>query len=64
MKTKTIPAENVLAAHEQAAAEIGELRRKGKPCHLEEHVDDGGHHVDVIEDRGEKRESARHAESD
>ncbi|WP_193212452.1 hypothetical protein [Luteolibacter marinus] len=50
MKAKSIPASDVLAAHEKAALEIGELRRKGKPCHLEEHADAGGLHIDVIED--------------
>jgi hypothetical protein len=48
MKTRIMPATDVLAAHEQAALEIGELRRKGIPCHLEDRADRSGHHVDVV----------------
>jgi hypothetical protein len=48
MITRCIPAADVLAAHEQAALEIGVLRRKGVHCHLEEHADRSGHHVDVV----------------
>ena len=44
---------DVLVAHEQAAMEVGELRRRGIHCHLEEHADESGHHVDVVrEPRG------------
>jgi len=35
----SIPAADVLVAHERAAMEIGELRRRGIHCHLEEHAD-------------------------
>jgi hypothetical protein len=45
-----IPAHETLAAHEQAAAEITELRRKGIHCHIEEHVTTGGHCLDVVVD--------------
>ncbi len=48
MKEISIPATDVLAAHEQAAQEIGELRRKGVPCHLEEHSDATGHRIDIV----------------
>lgn len=49
MKTTTvIPASDVLAAHELASLEIGELRRKGVPCHLEEHADASGHRIDIV----------------
>ena len=48
MRTRIIPAADVLAAHEQAALEIGELRRRGIPCHLEDRADRSGHHVDVV----------------
>jgi hypothetical protein len=44
----SIPAMDMLVAHEQAAMEIGELRRKGIHCHLEEHADESGHHVEVV----------------
>ena len=39
---------DMLVAHEQAAMEIGELRRKGIHCHLEDHADESGHHVEVV----------------
>ncbi len=55
MKTR-IPAPDTLAAYERAAEEIGELRRKGIPCHLEEHGDPGGHCIDVIRDDGVERD--------
>jgi hypothetical protein len=50
MRTRIIPAADVLAAHEQAALEIGELRRKGIHCHLEENAGGDGPHVDVVRD--------------
>ncbi len=50
MKEKSIPAPETLAAHEQAAAEVTELRRKGIHCHLEERPGDGGHCIDVVVD--------------
>ncbi len=50
MKDKIIPAPEILAAHEQAAAEITELRRKGIHCHIEDHVAAGGHCLDVVVD--------------
>jgi hypothetical protein len=50
MKTTIIPADDVLAAHERAAMEISELRRKGVPCHLEERADSTGHRIDVVRD--------------
>jgi hypothetical protein len=50
MQPRTIPAPDVLVAHEQAALAIGELRRKGIHCHLEEHADRSGHHVEVVRD--------------
>lgn len=50
MRTMCIPATDVLVAHEQAALEIRELRRKGIHCHLEEHADQSGHHVEVVQD--------------
>jgi hypothetical protein len=63
MKTRIIPATDVLAAHEQAALEIGELRRKGIPCHLEDRADRSGHHVDVVcESASRARGEKRHAE--
>ena len=48
MRTMSIPAMDVLVAHEQAALEVGELRRRGIHCHLEDHADESGHHVDVV----------------
>jgi hypothetical protein len=49
MKTTTvIPASDVLAAHELAALEISELRRKGVQCHLEEHADAFGRRIDIV----------------
>ena len=50
MKTRIIPAADVLAAHEQAALEISELRRKGIHCHLEEHPGRDGPQIDVVRD--------------
>lgn len=49
MKEKTIPAPETLAAHEQAAAAITELRRKGIHCHIEDHASTGGT-CDVVVD--------------
>ncbi|MCW1912019.1 hypothetical protein OJ996_00430 [Luteolibacter sp. GHJ8] len=42
MKDKIFPAPETLAAHEQAAAEITELRRRGIHCHIEDHASTGG----------------------
>ena len=53
MRTNRIPATDVLAAHEQAALEIGELRRKGIHCHLEERADGSGPCVEVVLDQHE-----------
>lgn len=50
MTTRTIPAADVLVAHEQAALEVGELRRKGIHCHLEEHAGPTGCRVEVVRD--------------
>ena len=50
MRTRSIPATDVLVAYEQAAHEISELRRRGIPCHLEEHADPGGPRIDVVRD--------------
>jgi hypothetical protein len=46
--TSIMPATDVLAAHERAALEISELRRRGIHCHLEDRADRSGHHVDVV----------------
>lgn len=62
-RTTVIPPGDLLATHEMAAKEILELRRKGVPCHLEDHSGRDGHRVDVVreepdsaaEDRGEGR---------
>jgi hypothetical protein len=63
MKTTTvIPPGDVLATHELAAKEILELRRKGVPCHLEDHSDRSGHRVDVVREApggGEERREGR-----
>jgi len=48
MKEKIIPAPETLAAHEQAAAAITGLRKKGIHCHLEETDHTGGHCIDVV----------------
>ena len=50
MKEKSIPAPESLAAHEQAAAKITELRRKGIHCHLEDRPSEGGPCIDVMVD--------------
>lgn len=50
MNQRIVPAPETIAAHEQAAAEITELRRKGIHCHLEENAHEGGHCVDVVMD--------------
>ena len=50
MKERIIPAPESISAHEQAAAEITELRKKGIHCHLEEKTHEGGHCVDVVVD--------------
>jgi hypothetical protein len=59
----SIPAMDVLVAHEQAALEVGELRRRGIHCHLEDHADESGHHVDVVRevdsDQPERRRDER-----
>lgn len=60
MKTTTvIPPGDVLAAHEMAAKEILELRRKGVPCHLEDHSDRSGHRVDVVQEAPDSAELGR-----
>lgn len=56
MNERIVSAPETLAAHEQAAAEITELRRKGIRCHLEEHLREGGHSVDVVVDPEEPAE--------
>jgi hypothetical protein len=48
MRTFTIPAPDLLATHEEAAREIGELRRKGVHCHLEEQSGPTGHRIEVV----------------
>ncbi len=45
-----IPAHETLAAHEQAAAEVTELRRKGIHCHIEDHSGTAGPVLDVVVD--------------
>jgi hypothetical protein len=60
MKTTTvIPPGDTLATHEQAAKEILELRRKGVPCHLEDHSDRSGHRVDVVREAADSGEVGR-----
>ena len=49
-KDTIIPAHEKLAAHEQAAAKITGLRRKGIHCHIEEHTTSGGPCLDVVVD--------------
>lgn len=58
MNEKVIPAADNLAAHEQAAAEITELRKKGIHCHIEEHCHTHGHHVNVVQDGDEPADNA------
>lgn len=48
MRTFTIPAPDLLATHEEAAREVGELRRKGVRCHLEEQSGPTGHRIEVV----------------
>jgi len=50
MKDRTMPSVESITAHEQAASEITELRRKGVPCHLEDHPNASGHHLRVVQD--------------
>ncbi|MGC4013557.1 MAG: hypothetical protein QM755_03410 [Luteolibacter sp.] len=50
MKSKSIPSVENLTAHEQAAEKITSLRRKGIPCHLEDHPDRHGHHLEIVRD--------------
>jgi hypothetical protein len=57
MNEKIIPSADTLAAHEQAAAEITELRRKGIHCHIEEHSHTLGHHLGVVQDGDEPVEN-------
>ncbi len=57
--TSVIPPSDLLATHEQAAKEILELRRKGVPCHLEDHSDRSGHRVDVVREAADVREEGR-----
>ena len=64
MRTRIIPAADVLTAHEQAALEIGELRRKGIHCHLEENAGREGPQLDVVcdpEPESEERQDSREA---
>lgn len=58
MNEKIIPASDNLAAHEQAAAEITELRRKGIHCHIEENSGSHGHHIDIVHDGEQPAENA------
>lgn len=65
MKTTTvIPPADQMAAHEMAAKEILDLRRKGVPCHLEEHSDRSGHRVDVVREAPDSGEEDRERRSD
>ena len=50
MKAKPATNDSNLIAHEKAANEIAELRRKGVHCHIEE-TDDGQTPVRVVVDR-------------
>ena len=50
MNSKLIPSSENLMAHEQAAEKITRLRKKGIPCHLEDHPERGGHRVEIVED--------------
>ncbi|RYD67364.1 MAG: hypothetical protein EOP83_02965 [Verrucomicrobiaceae bacterium] len=59
MRTRIIPAADVLAAHEQAALEVGELRRKGIHCHVEEHAGREGPQVDVVQDSQPEAEESQ-----
>lgn len=60
MKTTTvIPPGDLLVTHELAAKEILELRRKGVPCHLEDHSDRSGHRVDVVREGVDGGEDGR-----
>lgn len=52
-KTPVVLPADQLAAHELAALEIGELRRKGVPCHLEDHSGRGGHRIDIVREEPE-----------
>ncbi len=62
MRTMCIPTTDVLVAHEQAALEIRELRRKGIHCHLEDHADQSGHHVEVVLEQVFGQPERRHGE--
>lgn len=53
MAEKFDPSPIELAEHERAALEVSRLRRKGIPCHLENHADGPQSHVDVVRDEGE-----------
>lgn len=44
-----------LAEHERAAEELARLRRKGIPCHLENHPEGSQSHVNVVRDDREPR---------
>lgn len=50
MKNIIVPSVESLAAHEEAAAEITQLRRRGVPCHLEDHPNRNGHHIEIVHD--------------
>ncbi|MCW1925156.1 hypothetical protein OKA05_21530 [Luteolibacter arcticus] len=49
MKAKPATDDRNLVAHEEAANEVAELRRKGVHCHIEETAD-GPSPVHVVED--------------
>ena len=57
--TPVIPPGDLLATHELAAKEILELRRRGVPCHLEDHSDRSGHRVDVVREAPDSLEEDR-----
>lgn len=57
--TPVIPPGDLLATHELAAKEILELRRRGVPCHLEDHSDLSGHRVDVVREAPDPGEEDR-----
>ena len=54
MAEKFGPSLAELAEHERAAIEVTRLRRKGIPCHMENHPDGTQSHVDVVRDDFEK----------
>ena len=54
MAEKFGPSLSELAEYERAAMEVTRLRRKGIPCHMENHPDGTQCHVDVVRDDFEK----------